>query len=692
MQEQYSESPKTGGQKADCQKNFPPGKSGLAENGVQENILHDLKSDVDGILEHTTEGIWLVDVNGDIAYMNPQMAEILRVKKEKTTGRRLWDYIAYDDTPSLKAQTENVQTTGTAEQTDLWYIGADGTPEYCILHLKPVFNKNNQISGVVGRNSKASGTLKEAKENLEFYKKNEALFRVASSAMKLGVFEWDAKSDAISLENSRMNEILGLNPEKKFFTWEELYTHIIVPEDLADFKSSLEAAMGPDKLFHFLCRIKRLDNGEKRWAAFSGIFNLAEDGTPERLTGVISDITQRKQVEEERIQLNENLEDQVNQKTAEITFQAQRLRALANKLSRTEHKERKRLAKYLHDTIQPLIVSARMHLWEVKRQNSGRLESEEIMDKLEHILEESLVSLRSVTSDLSPPIHSGSGLAGALNWLSKKMQTDYDMTVKLYADRCPEPETEESANLVFDCVKELLFNVVKHAGTTEAEVAISGDPGKMMKIVVSDQGNGFNKEMIEKQSPDEMTFGLFNVQERLAYIGGEMLVETASGNGTKITLSVPAAEKKTGSQNSGPMKTQVENQNDKTFQVTGKGSLIDILIVDDHKVLRDGLKGMLQLEPDIQVVGEAADGRRAIEQAEKLHPDLVIMDVNLGDEMEGVTATRKILARMPRVKVIALSMYDDEGIARTMKDAGASAYISKTEPSENLIETIRNCF
>lgn len=117
-----------------------------------------------------------------------------------------------------------------------------------------------------------------------------------------------------------------------------------------------------------------------------------------------------------------------------------------------------------------------------------------------------------------------------------------------------------------------------------------------------------------------------------------------------------------------------------------------MLIVDDHSVLRDGLKGMLQLEPDIRVIGEAVDGPGAVEQAKQLRPDVIIMDVNLGNEMDGVAATGRILALMPQIKVIALSMYDHEGIAGAIRKAGASAYVCKSGSSDQLIKIIRDCF
>ena len=106
--------------------------------------------------------------------------------------------------------------------------------------------------------------------------------------------------------------------------------------------------------------------------------------------------------------------------------------------------------------------------------------------------------------------------------------------------------------------------------------------------------------------------------------------------------------------------------------------------------MREGLVGLMRFEPDIEVVGQASDGPQAIELAERLQPDVIVMDVSLG-EMSGAEATKAILARNPQIKVIGLSMYIDPEVATAMRDAGAAAYLNKGGPSEDLILAIRGC-
>ncbi|MCH8333512.1 response regulator transcription factor [Candidatus Sumerlaeota bacterium] len=113
-----------------------------------------------------------------------------------------------------------------------------------------------------------------------------------------------------------------------------------------------------------------------------------------------------------------------------------------------------------------------------------------------------------------------------------------------------------------------------------------------------------------------------------------------------------------------------------------------ILIADDHKILREGLRSMLQSEKGFEVVGEAGDGRTAVSMAMELHPDIVIIDIAMPD-LNGIEATRQISAKLPRVKVIALSMYADGRFIRDVLDAGASGYLLKDSAFEELAGAIR---
>jgi DNA-binding NarL/FixJ family response regulator len=117
-------------------------------------------------------------------------------------------------------------------------------------------------------------------------------------------------------------------------------------------------------------------------------------------------------------------------------------------------------------------------------------------------------------------------------------------------------------------------------------------------------------------------------------------------------------------------------------------SPIRLLVVDDHKIVREGLVSLLSEQHDIEVVGEAGNGREAISLASRLQPDVVIMDISM-PLMSGDEATRQIKNLMPDIRIIALSMFEEEEMMQKMRRAGAENYVLKTAPSGQLLSAIR---
>jgi len=112
-----------------------------------------------------------------------------------------------------------------------------------------------------------------------------------------------------------------------------------------------------------------------------------------------------------------------------------------------------------------------------------------------------------------------------------------------------------------------------------------------------------------------------------------------------------------------------------------------ILIADDHALLRDGLKALVNAEPDMEVVGEAENGRAVLEKASQLKPHLILMDISMPD-MNGAHATRRLKSLFPTVKVLALTAHEDSSYLRHMLEAGASGFLLKRAAADQLIQAI----
>lgn len=118
------------------------------------------------------------------------------------------------------------------------------------------------------------------------------------------------------------------------------------------------------------------------------------------------------------------------------------------------------------------------------------------------------------------------------------------------------------------------------------------------------------------------------------------------------------------------------------------GSKIRVLVVDDHAIMRDGIRALIGLHNDIEIVGEASEGKEAIDKAQELMPDVIIMDIAMAG-MDGFEATRRIAKKTPKVKILVLTQYDNKEYILSMIKAGAAGYVPKRALGSELVSAIR---
>ncbi len=299
---------------------------------------------------------------------------------------------------------------------------------------------------------------------------------------------------------------------------------------------------------------------------------------------------------------HDELEERVRERTDELEKRTAQLRALALELTQTESRERKRLAIILHDHLQQLLVGAKLGA-QYARQQVANDEAAASIDNVLGLLDESIKTSRSLTAELSPPILHEVGLVAALQWLARWMQEKHGLSVDVTARVETPPDPEGVCVILFQCVRELLFNVSKHAGVARAEVCVAPLGGDLLEITVSDRGVGFDAvEATERGS--EGGLGLFSIRERVDLLGGSLAIDSAAGRGTRVVIAVAVpgvavlAEAAVSAPSAVPHAQAVRRT----------GDCIRVLVADDHRIMREGLVRLLQAEADIEVVGEAADG------------------------------------------------------------------------------------
>jgi signal transduction histidine kinase len=192
----------------------------------------------------------------------------------------------------------------------------------------------------------------------------------------------------------------------------------------------------------------------------------------------------------------------------------------------------------LHDNLQQLLVAARLRLEAVREQKEAAGLADELA-QIERLIGESSDVARDLSHELSPTVLHEHGLVAGLRWLGHWMHERHGLVVRISANLSSEALEHDVKVLLFQSVRELLFNVIKHSGVKTAGVRIRLDAEGRIEIVVDDRGRGIDAAQAREGRISGMGFGLFGIRERLAFVGGNMEVESRPGGGARFRLRVP---------------------------------------------------------------------------------------------------------------------------------------------------------
>ena len=367
-----------------------------------------------------------------------------------------------------------------------------------------------------------------------------------------------------------------------------------------------------------------------------------------------------------------------------LLLQKQRqLRSLASELILSEQRQRKYLATELHDYLAQLMVLGGLKIAHVQ----SRLRAPDpflinALGELEDIFSRSLAYTRTLMAELSPPVLHELGLPAALQWLAQDM-VKHSLNVELRLSSASLSLRDDQHVLLYQSIRELLINIVKHAKASRASLSLSIEGMNQLHIVIADQGSGFDVESLAAR-PAGVHFGLFSIRERMEAMGGSFQLDSAPDRGTTVTLTLPLstdeepARAQTGMNSRGQLHLAPVP---KAFGVHR------VLLVDDHVIIRQGLRTILEGYDDVCVIAEAGNGIEAVSIAAEMRPDTIVMDVNM-PTMDGIEATKQIKAAQPDTIVIGLSVNTSPQIVEAMTLAGASAFLSKETAADKLYATI----
>ena len=248
------------------------------------------------------------------------------------------------------------------------------------------------------------------------------------------------------------------------------------------------------------------------------------------------------------------------------------------------------------------------------------------------------------------------------------MQSNYNLAVQVTADPLANPTRKDVRTLLFESVRELLFNVAKHAHVDRVTLDMALGPDDEIRITVTDRGIGFDAAgLADRWKTGQVGWGLFSIRERLTLLGGRFDIESAPRQGSRFRLIAPRG-------------TALDRA-----ASDASAAALRILIADDHAGVRSVLRQMLHERPEFRVVGDAADGLEAIAQAHALRPDVILMDVAM-PHMDGVEATRHLRAALPFIQILGVSMQSRSEEPHAIEQAGAAGFFVKGVDTQRLID------
>ncbi len=314
--------------------------------------------------------------------------------------------------------------------------------------------------------------------------------------------------------------------------------------------------------------------------------------------------------------------------------------------------ERDRLSKDLHDTMGHSYTSIIMGM-ETLRMELKSKEGEQQLDSLLQLARNSMEEVRLYLHQLDLSQDS-LPLAVTLQQLTEEFKKHAKVNVRTRIIGEEYTASKQSKMTLYRSLQESLTNAVRHGHSTEIIVSLHFEP-QQIRLDVQDNGCG-----VEEWKDG---FGLTAMKERVSQSQGRVIVYSKKGEGTLISCVLPK---------------QVQLSNEQ----------IRLCIVDDHSFIRESLHTILDGQEDLQVVGMAEDGERALELCERLKPDVVLMDLEM-PKLDGIHATKMIKKKWPDIRVLILSTFQNTERAKEIIRNGADGYVLKSIDSRELAESIR---
>jgi len=529
-----------------CDRPAEAGKAGRC----RDPMLVDKGGVYRTIIETMKEGVAVVTPDGMIRYYNAQFGEIVRRPAGRLVGRMLSDLAATESRSSLEALLRTAARRPVRRR--MAFQSGDGTPVPTLISMAPVRGGDEPALCLVVADlselEHSDSVIRRLCRQDESLRKSRERYRRLIETTNEGV--WEVNGDLVTTYvNPRMAQMLGYAPREMIGRKARNF----MADGNGDVLHRWENPQGGGEACER--RLRRKD-GSTLWVLVSASPLRDRHGQECGWFAMCTNITRRKAAEAALQQTHDELEVRVAERTAELSRavkaleeevrqrmsvqdilreRSRQLRTMASQLTLTEQRERDRLAVVLHDGLQQLLVGARFRLETIKRSADPTTRSR--ADEVGELLAQSLAISRSLTAELSPPVLQ-QGLASGLEWLANWMRSTQELDVELDIDRPLKPLGTDTTLLLFQATRELLFNVVKHAGVRSVSLHAARSNDRVL-VTVADEGRGFDPAKLDGDIAEADGFGLLHIRRRIDSIGGRMDIDSAPGRGSRFVLTAP---------------------------------------------------------------------------------------------------------------------------------------------------------
>ena len=472
------------------------------------------------LLDSLRQAVIATDPDGRIEYWNKGAERLYGWSEDEVVGRTVFDVTVPDLSRAQALEIMDHLSRGEDWSGQFTVRRKDGSIFEADVTDKPVFDKDGHLVGIIGLSEDVTSRL----QALDALQHSEERFLQATETVPDIFFIADTNIQGVYI-NRRFTEYTG-KPAR--YMHDNGWVRVLHPDEVQIVLRDWGHRMQSGEPAEFKHRIRMAD-GSYRWFITRTRPVRDERGSVRYWIGTSTDVDDLVRAEEKIKALNATLERRVHERTEQV-------RALSSALTLAEQRERQRVARLLHDDLQQLLYGIKLKS-EALRRDLGDEGAQEKLGELGASLSNAIQAVRSLSIELSPPVLKGEGLEAALTWLALHLKERYGIQIDVRTcSRCDIPH-EDQRILIFQIVRELLFNVVKHAGTDRAEVTLDRR-NDHLRVRVCDEGVGFNVEELGASKVQD-TFGLVSIRERLELFGGSLEVESATGAGTTVTVITP---------------------------------------------------------------------------------------------------------------------------------------------------------